>query len=167
VSIIDDLESLVVRRTIGLGDTIFALNAARAYKEQHPDTKVWFDFGNDERALLGAWLPMLEEPPAPLQAPVVDLDALPTDSSETRYSLMAERLGVQADELRLDWKPPEMLLAWYGADYPDLSRFVVLAPWCGGSAVTRSLTDTTIRSLLAQDEYWRKCWPSSGCRRRL
>lgn len=151
---LDLTEGFVARRTIGLGDSLFVLNALRAYKDEHPDTPVWFDPGPDpERQDLSITFPFLETSTPPADVWSLDFDLFPADLDGCRYALMAERLGVEATELRLPWAVSEKMLRRVQMDYPRIGEYVVLAPWCGGSAVTRSLPDSLINGLLAQDEF--------------
>lgn len=142
------------KRTVGLGDTLFALNAIRAFKQAHPRVPVWFDFGGTEWEQLRPWLPdILEQVAPPTTAPVVDFDTVPTDADACRYKLMAEMLGVEVDSLSLPWDLPASWMHRVAQDYPHIGDHVLLAPWCGGSAVTRSLPDQVIHELLDQDEF--------------
>lgn len=152
---IDLSEGFVVRRTLGLGDTLFALNTVRAYKEANPTTPIWFDFGGTEWEQLRPWLPsIIEQGLTPTQDVwIVDFDDVPTNLEECRYVFMAQSLGVEVEDFSLPWALPPAALQRVDGDYPRMEEFTVLSPWCGGSAVTRSLPDPVIRELLAQDDY--------------
>lgn len=144
----------VVRRTVGLGDTLFALNAVRAYKDHHPDTPIWFEFGEPWACMRSWFAAIIEQTPTPTQDLwTIDFDDVPTDLDQCRYEYMAAALGVEATDFYLPWALPADWVRRVECDYPSMYQYTVLSPWCGGSAVTRSLPDRVIDELLAQDEW--------------
>lgn len=125
----------------------------RAYLGEHPSAKVWFDFGNEDRAIMRRWLPMIEKGRPPKDATMVDLDTISTASTKVRYQEMGRALGVEVNTLSLPWELPRSLLATTKADYPNIGTHIALEPWSGGCAVTRSLPDDVVWGLAGQREF--------------
>lgn len=146
---IEDKGRLIVRRTLGLGDTIFALAAVHAFKQQCPQVQVWFEASKERQE----WVEWSDDVETSARAPrsncvLIDLDKLPTDVSMARYLVMARHLGVEGESLHIPWSIPEdeqaVLREWLGRP-EDLT---LLAPWCVARLVTRSIPSAAIRRFI-------------------
>jgi hypothetical protein len=130
---------IVIRRTVGLGDTAFALAAATARKAETPGVGIWYA-GPPQRAEWARRCTAIEPgehfPPS---AEIVDLDRIESDTPACRSALMARRLGVQ------HFKPTRIAF-----DLPKLDTWaghVLLTPFGGSSVVTRSFPPQVVDEL--------------------
>lgn len=146
------MKDLRVKRTIGLGDTIFALAAVHAFKQEHPELNVLFEARSDLRVFVEMSVDVTS---AVVDGPVpntdfVDLDQAPVGSQQCRYELMAEMLSATARGLSVPWRIPKHVQAKVRRDYPVIKETVVFTPWCGGFAPTRSIPDEVAREFIDQ-----------------
>lgn len=140
---------LEVKRTLGMGDTIFALAAVHAYKQARPKTTVWFRASHPLQPLVECSGDVTLLPTrAPEGRTIIDLDTIPTDTDECRYHRMAAELGVAPIDLTVPWQFPKHIEERVRQDFPQISNAVVFTPWCGGFAPTRSIPDRVIREFI-------------------
>lgn len=150
----DELLPVVAKRTIGVGDTIFALAAAASYSYEitfvpAPHHFEWVQWARTHVKVVQS------EDEVKGEYRFVDLDSIDTETDVNRVVVMAKAIypTLEPRHVRLPWDIPKAAIDLIRADYPNIEKTVVLAPWCGGMAKTRSLPDNVIREVIAKSPY--------------
>jgi len=129
---------LHIIRHPGLGDKVFALAAAWAFKQEHPDITIYFETHDYCKNWIERVPFVRFGRPAEL-AQTVDFDNIPANAGD-RCKLFGRMLGVEVNDIRF---PVETFPYWR----PLPEQYAVFAPWCGPWKL-RSLPQDTIKAAL-------------------
>ena len=141
--------TVLVSRLRGLGDVLFAVHAAAAFKAQNPSVELVFHTGRNSAEWIGLYDWCDEATPeVPDPGSIhwhADLEAIPCDEAQDRAALMGRMLGVEVER----WAdpppfPPEADREAEGLGIPEGA--VALGPWCAGAVPTRSFPSSLVET---------------------